>query len=387
VLLIGIPIEFITGLLSYAAYNPRLAGNDVNPQHGILGFYLFNWFTTASWIYRLNEGVHVMLGYALVPVVAAKLWSVIPKLFSWPSRQSVAKLAERFSLILLVGGIVFQLITGILYVDYYGIYSFSFYTGHFFGAWIFMAGFVIHVALKFPAMVRALRSRKLRDELSTNLADTRPEPIDDPLVAPEPSAPTMSRRGVLALVGGSSLLVFVLTAGETIGGWTRRFALFGTHDRSLGTGPNSFQVNHTAQSVGVTSANTGSDWRLELVGARTVRLSREQLLAMRLTTAVLPIACTEGWSTTQKWTGVSLGELAQLAGAANVRSALLESIAGDGTATLSGAQVLAGKSLLALRVNDAELSLDHGYPARVIVPSAPGTYNLKWISRITFEVS
>jgi DMSO/TMAO reductase YedYZ molybdopterin-dependent catalytic subunit len=387
VLLVGIPIEFITGLLSYAAYNPRLPGNDVNPQHGVFGFYLFNWFTSPSWFYRLNEGIHVMLGYALVPVVAAKLWSVIPKLFSWPSRQSLAKLAERLSLILLVGGIVFQLITGILYVDYYEAYSFSFYTGHFFGAWLFMAGFVIHVTLKFPAMVRALRSRKLRVELRTNLADTRPEPVDDPLVATEPSEPTMSRRGVLALVGGSSLLVFVLTAGETIGSWTRRFALFGTHDRSLGTGPNSFQVNHTADSVGITTANTTADWRLELVGARTVKLSRDQLLAMKLTTAVLPIACTEGWSTTQKWTGVRLAELAALAGAANARSALLESITSDGIATLSGAQVRAGKSLLALRVNGAELSLDHGYPARVIVPSAPGTYNRKWISRITFEVS
>jgi DMSO/TMAO reductase YedYZ molybdopterin-dependent catalytic subunit len=28
--------------------------------------------------------------------------------------------------------------------------------------------------------------------------------------------------------------------------------------------------------------------------------------------------------------------------------------------------------------------MDHGYPARVIVPSAQGTYNLKWMSRITF---
>jgi len=35
-------------------------------------------------------------------------------------------------------------------------------------------------------------------------------------------------------------------------------------------------------------------------------------------------------------------------------------------------------------VNGADLSMDHGYPARVIVPSLPGTANLKWMSRITF---
>ena len=80
VLLIGIPIEFLTGLLSYAAYNPR-PGNDPNPGHGLFGFYLFNWVTSPSWLYRVTEGIHVMLGLVLVPVVLAKLWSVIPKLF------------------------------------------------------------------------------------------------------------------------------------------------------------------------------------------------------------------------------------------------------------------------------------------------------------------
>jgi hypothetical protein len=52
---------------------------------------------------------------------------------------------------------------------------------------------------------------------------------------------------------------------------------------------------------------------------------------------------------------------------------------------LSGSQVAAPDSLLALRVNGADLSLDHGYPARIIVPSAPGTHNLKWMSQINFS--
>jgi DMSO/TMAO reductase YedYZ molybdopterin-dependent catalytic subunit len=41
-------------------------------------------------------------------------------------------------------------------------------------------------------------------------------------------------------------------------------------------------------------------------------------------------------------------------------------------------------SLLALRVNGADLSLDHGYPARVIVPAAPGVHNTKWVTSLTF---
>jgi DMSO/TMAO reductase YedYZ molybdopterin-dependent catalytic subunit len=41
--------------------------------------------------------------------------------------------------------------------------------------------------------------------------------------------------------------------------------------------------------------------------------------------------------------------------------------------------------MLALRVNGSDLSLDHGFPARVIVPSAPGAHNLKWMAKIVFS--
>ena len=37
---------FVTGLISYAAYNPDLGPlNDQTPGRGLLGFYLFNWPT------------------------------------------------------------------------------------------------------------------------------------------------------------------------------------------------------------------------------------------------------------------------------------------------------------------------------------------------------
>jgi DMSO/TMAO reductase YedYZ molybdopterin-dependent catalytic subunit len=383
VLLIGIPVEFITGLISYAAYNPRLKGNDPNPNHGLFGFYLFNWATSPAWLYRFIEGVHVMLGLVLVPVVLAKLWSVMPKLFAWPPWRSISQLLERLSLVLIVGGVVFEMSTGILNIDY--LNPITFYPGHFYGAWAFMAGFAVHVAVKFGDMVHALRSRRMRTELRTGLANTRSEPLDGGLVAPEPAPPTISRRGILALVGGTSLAVFVLTAGETIGGVMRNFALFGTHYRAPDSGANHFPVNKTAVSAGITASKTGPDWRLELLGPRRVSLSREDLLGMALTTADLPIACTEGWSTVQRWTGVPLADLARLAGATDHGTADLRALESTGEATLSASQVSAPDSMLALRVNGADLSLDHGFPARVIVPSAPGTHNIKWMSQIVFS--
>jgi len=57
---------------------------------------------------------------------------------------------------------------------------------------------------------------------------------------------------------------------------------------------------------------------------------------------------------------------------------------GFGSATLSASQIQVRDALLALRVNGADLSPDHGYPARIVVPALPGVHNTKWVSRLTF---
>ncbi|MGH9076271.1 MAG: molybdopterin-dependent oxidoreductase [Acidimicrobiales bacterium] len=385
VLLVGIPVELVTGLVSYAAYDPRLAGNDQTPLHGLFGAYLFGWITDPSWIYRVSQGTHVILGLVLVPVVAAKLWSVIPRLFTWPPAATVAKVAERISLLLLVGGIVFEMATGVLNIADDYSFGFSFYTGHFFGAWLFIAGFASHVAVKFGTMRRSLRSRRLRTELATGLAATVVEDVDSDLVAVNPAPATISRRGVLALVGGSSLAVLVFTAGQSIGGWARHVALLAPRGRSYGSGPNDFQVNITARTAGISPAQTGASWQLELVGTTTVMLSRDELLAMPLRTEELPIACVEGWSTSQTWTGVPLADLAALAGVPDPATARVISLQSGGAfaaVTLGGNQVTAPGSMLALMVNGTDLSMDHGYPARTVVPAAPGVHNTKWVRRI-----
>lgn len=388
-LLVGIPVLFITGLISYAAYDPRLAGNNTTPNAGVLGFYLFSWVTSPSWIYRVSQGIHVLVGLALVPILMAKLWSVMPKLFSWPPIPSPAKLLERLSLILLVGGVMFEFFTGIFNIDYAYLWSFSFYDAHLYGAWAFITGFVIHVGLKFPTMVRSLRGRNLAKELHTGLADTVPEPQDETgLVPTNPSAPTISRRGLLAMVGGASVTVFVATAGENIGGWFRTVSILAPRSRSYGSGPNDFQINKPAAIAGIKVADVGETWRLDLVGATRISLSRPELLALAQSTHTLPIACVEGWATVQTWTGVPLMDLARMAGVPHPVSLDVESLEPLGgpfrSATLSGSQVTDPLSMLALRVNGVDLSLDHGYPARMIIPAAPGVHNTKWVSTLKF---
>jgi len=122
-----------------------------------------------------------------------------------------------------------------------------------------------------------------------------------------------------------------------------------------------------------------------VVGASTLSLSREQLLALPQHTASLPIACVEGWSTVQTWSGVRLRELVRMAGTQDLQHAVVHSLEKAGTfarAVLNAGQLTDGDALLALKVNGADLSLDHGYPAQVIVPALPGVHNTKWVSRI-----
>lgn len=389
VLLIGLPIVIITGLLSYIAYQPQF-GQAIPAHVGGLRLPLFAWPTNPAWLYRLNQGLHVTLGLVLVPVVLAKLWSVVPKLFDWPPVRSLAQLVERLSLALLVGGILFELVTGVLNIQYDYIFKFDFYTAHYYGAWVFIGAFVVHVGLKLPRMVTSLRSRSMRAELRTPLAETRPEPPDpDGLVATDPRPPTISRRGVLALVGGGSLAVLAVTVGQTIGDSVRRTALLSPRGRGYGDGPSDFQVNRTAEVAGIRPADTDGGWTLMLTGGSTpVTLDRAALLAMPQHTARLPIACVEGWSTVQTWSGVRLRDLAAMAGVPAPTTAFVQSLERVGAfnrATLNAGQATAPDSLLALRVNGADLSPDHGYPARVIVPALPGVHNTKWVRAIDFR--
>lgn len=390
-LLAALPLIIFTGLLDYIAYGPQFG--QAFPVHvGWLHLPTFDWPTRPSWLFRLTEGIHIGVGLVVIPIVLAKLWSVVPKLFSWPPARSVAEVLERLSLLMLVGGILFEIATGVLNIQYDYVFGFSFYTAHYYGAWVFIAGFVVHVAIKLPRMITSLRSRSLRVELRTSLAQTRPEPPDpDGLVASDPAPPTLSRRGALALVGGGSLLIAVLTAGQTIGGALRGAALLVPRGRSYGEGPNAFQVNRTATAAAITPDDVGVSWRLSLRGGpHPVTLDRATLAAMPQHTATLPIACVEGWSTVQTWSGVRLAELAALAGVARPQSAMvasLEKVGGFNHATLAGNQVLDPDSLLALRVNGAELSVDHGYPARIIVPGLPGVHNTKWVRSIEFRSS
>ena len=387
VLLLGLPIVIVTGLLSNDAYQPGFSANNLGRHLGPLDFYLFGWPTRPSWLYAVTQGLHVSIGLALFPVLLAKLWSVIPRLFEWPPVRGVAHALERLSLALLVGGALFEFVTGIINIEYWYAFKFFFTQAHYYGAWVFTGAFIAHVTLKFSTMRRSLKTRAAVLHLARE-EEAAPKPGDaEPSLTPVAPAPsTMSRRALLATVGAGSALLLLQGAAQSVGGPFRALAFLLPRGRDR-SGPLGFPVNKTAVAAGIPSTAVGTDWRLDVVGDRTISLSREQLLALPQHTYDLPIACVEGWSTTQRWSGVRLRDLASISGMpgpAVVTSRSLEH-GTFGHATLGHEQVADARSLLALRVNGLDLSLDHGYPARVISPAVPGVHCTKWVTSMTFR--
>jgi DMSO/TMAO reductase YedYZ molybdopterin-dependent catalytic subunit len=388
-LLVAIPIIAVTGFLSNDIYYPRLGGNSIGRPLGPLDFYLFAFPTHPSWLYALTQGLHVTVGLAAFPILLAKLWSVIPKLFQWPPVRTPAQALERLSLALVVGGALFEFATGILNIQYYYVFPFFFTTAHYYGAWVFTGAFLFHAAVKFGTMRRALSTRSAMSVLRERLADTRPESsaAASELIPVAPAPPTMSRRTLLGTVGAGSLFLLVQGAGQALGGPLRSIALLAPRSLKEG-GPNGFPVNRTAATAQITAKKVGRSWRLRLrAGNRMVSLSREQLLAMPQRTYDLPIACVEGWSTTQRWAGVRISDLAEMVGIDGPFRVQTSSIADNGlfdTATLGSEQTGDERTLLAMKVNGADLSLDHGYPARVIGPGIPGVHCTKWAAAMTF---
>jgi DMSO/TMAO reductase YedYZ molybdopterin-dependent catalytic subunit len=349
------------------AYQPDLRGNAIVPAGADLPLN-FSWPTAPSWLYAFTQGLHVNVGLVAIPFVLAKLWSAMPRLFAWPPVASPAQAVERLAVALLVSSTVFQLVTGVMNAQYWYGFHFNFVLAHYYGAIVFTASLALHVIVKTPAILRAYRERgAFRNEL----------------VALDPDPPTMSRRGLFAFVGGAGALLLAANAGQTIGGPLRSLALLAPRRED-------FPVNKTAARAKVTPAMVGDSYRLTLSSAAgEVALSREELLALPQHSARLPIACVEGWTTTQEWTGVRLSQLAELAGAdpAAVSDAFVRSLQPKGVlakASLNGDQVRHPDALLALKVNGDDLPLDHGYPARVIVPAVPGVHNTKWVGSIAF---
>jgi len=347
---IAFGICFLTGLWSHFQYTaPGWLPIGPNP----------------AWLYRVTQGTHVATGIASVPLLLVKLWSVYPRFFIRPPkarRDQLVDLLERASIGVLVAAAIFQLTSGLLNIVQWYPWEFSFRRTHEAVAWVAIGALLVHIAVKLPV---------IREGLGASIED---EPAVD--------AEGPSRRAVLRGVTVASGLALVLTVGQTVP-LLRRISVFGVRD---GDGPQDLPVNRTARAAGATRAASDPAFVLRLkAGGQTVSLTRDELAKLPQRTHRLPIACVEGWSRSAVWTGVAVKDLVALVGAPAGSTVTVRSMQTRGafrTSELPGDFVEDPRTLLALELNGEPLSLDHGYPCRVIAPNRPGVLQTKWVHEI-----
>ena len=343
-------IAFATGLISHLAQQPD------------------SWLPSRPvWGYRLTQGLHVAAGTACVPLLLVKLWTVYPRFWirpPRPSRELLLHVAERTSVGVLVAAAIFQLATGLANVTTWYPWSFSFRSTHFAVAWVVIGALVVHIAVKLPVVREALAG-----------------PVDQD----EPPGDGLSRRGLVRTAGIASAAAVLLTVGGTVP-WLRKVSVFSVRS---GDGPQDLPVNKSARAAGVTASATDPAYRLDVVyGDQSLSLTRADLLAMPQTAAGLPIACVEGWSAHGDWSGVRLRDLLDLVGAPRGSAVTVSSLQEHGAfrVTHLPAQFADDDlTLLALGLGGEALSIDHGYPARLIAPNRPGVLQTKWVSRLEVE--
>ncbi len=324
-------------------------------------------------LYRVTQGLHIITGMAAIPLLLVKLWSVYPRLFILPpktvSKALVVDLLEKASIGVLVSASIFQLTSGALNIAQWYPWEFSFRRTHEAVAWILIGALLVHIAVKLPI---------IRDALGTPLDPPRDEAYDPS--SDEEHAPT--RRSVLLGASAASGLAVLLTAGQTVP-FLRKISVFGVRD---GEGPQDLPINRTAKAAGAVKSATDPAFALEVViNGATMTFTREELAALPQRTHKLPIACVEGWSRSALWTGVSIRDLVELAGGdpdstVTVRS--MQTIGAFRTSELPADFVRDHRTLLALELNGEVLSLDHGYPCRIIAPNRPGVLQTKWVRQL-----
>ncbi|MGJ9424099.1 molybdopterin-dependent oxidoreductase [Aeromicrobium sp. CF3.5] len=360
---IAFGICFLTGMWSHFQYT--------NPAWLPIG-------PDPAWLYRWTQGLHIVSGTAAVPLLLVKLWSVFPRFFERPpalsdKRALVLEGLSRLSIAALVASAIFLLATGTLNIAGWYPWDFSFRRTHEAVAWIAIGSLIVHIAVKLPQIKQGLGTPVDHVEDS---ADHVEDDHDD-----TPPSGT-SRRAVLGATGAASGLAVVLTAGQTIP-FLRQLSVFSVRD---GEGPQDLPINRTASGAGAIPGATSPDFVLEIVaGDQTTSLSLEDLRALPQSTHTLPIACVEGWSRSAEWTGVAVRDLIALVGAAprsTVQFRSTQTRGAFGSSELPSQFVADERTLLALKLNGQTLSLDHGFPCRLIAPNRPGVLQTKWVQRI-----
>lgn len=127
--------------------------------------------TRPTQLYQFTQGLHITTGIAIIPLLLAKLNTVMPALVQVPPVRGVLHLFERLSIAVLVSASIIQVTTGLLNTYQWYPWPFPFRQVHNAMAYVIIGSLVIHIAAKLPVIARYWRKRDSYDEQGRFIAD------------------------------------------------------------------------------------------------------------------------------------------------------------------------------------------------------------------------
>ncbi|MDB6015762.1 MAG: Oxidoreductase molybdopterin binding [Pedosphaera sp.] len=137
--------------------------------------------------------------------------------------------------------------------------------------------------------------------------------------------------------------------------------------------------------IGLESDMELEQWRLQVAGTN-LALRMEDLLALPAVTETIPLNCVEGWTTVARWTGIRLADFADKFYPAARKKAYVGMVTPNGQyyVGLDAPSAFHPQTLLCYAINNEPLTMAHGAPLRLLIPTKYGFKNLKCIGSIQF---
>jgi len=130
-----------------------------------------------------------------------------------------------------------------------------------------------------------------------------------------------------------------------------------------------------------------SKWEFRISGlvAKEVKLDNKEFSSLKRVKVLSDIHCVTKWSKLDNlWEGVSTGTINDMAQVLPEAMFVIVHAASGFTTNLSLSDFLEADVLFALKHNDKILTLEHGYPVRLIVPRLYFWKSAKWVTGVEF---